>query len=382
MKRLCAIAVCLLLLALQTGCWDEKNPQDVNYVTVLGVDYSDEQKFTIYIQLMDFSSVAKQSEGGGKPTQPTSAWIGRASGGSVLIALSKLEEATQQVTSLDHMMAVVYSESALSRLRETMDTINRFRSVRYNAWIFASSSPLDKLFEVESFFNLSPLATLLYQPQESYRQSSVIPPLTLSEFMSKYREPAGSSFIPSITLTKSHWSKKNKPEDVYTINGAYFTQHGRYSGFFSPKKLEGQKWMIRRLKHYSMPIRKENKLLAVVSVISNKPKVSVRFASGKPLFLIETNIRGVVDEQNVVSSEQEIERLLSAAIRQEIRTTFLEGIGRKTDLLDLEHTLYRKKVGQWKKLVSREPFFLEPDSLEAVKVNVNIVHFGKMKLRR
>ncbi|WJH36571.1 hypothetical protein N6H14_12930 [Paenibacillus sp. CC-CFT747] len=76
-KRLLLLLSSLCLL-LQTGCWDQTHPQDVVYVTALGVDY-DGKMFRVFTQVMDFSSVAKMGEGG-KPNQEVPAWIGTAQG--------------------------------------------------------------------------------------------------------------------------------------------------------------------------------------------------------------------------------------------------------------------------------------------------------------
>ncbi|WJH36570.1 hypothetical protein N6H14_12925 [Paenibacillus sp. CC-CFT747] len=61
-------------------------------------------------------------------------------------------------------------------LNPILDAVNRLRAVRYTTWVYATRIPVEKLLTVKGFFNLSPLSTLLYQPEESYRQNSFIPP--------------------------------------------------------------------------------------------------------------------------------------------------------------------------------------------------------------
>nr|MDH3164158.1 hypothetical protein [Bacillus licheniformis] len=50
--------VALFLLLTLTGCWSRYEVQNMNYATAVGIDYVDGQ-YTMYLQLLDFSTVAK-----------------------------------------------------------------------------------------------------------------------------------------------------------------------------------------------------------------------------------------------------------------------------------------------------------------------------------
>ena len=57
MKRILMLLSMLSLLL--SGCWDNKEVQDINYITALGIDYKD-NKYIIYVQMLDFATIAKQ----------------------------------------------------------------------------------------------------------------------------------------------------------------------------------------------------------------------------------------------------------------------------------------------------------------------------------
>ena len=93
MLRLAKAAIALLLVPLMTtGCWDIKHVQDINYVAAIGVEYA-EGKYDVYVQMLDFSSVAKMETG--KPTAPVPVWIGKGSGDSPIHALDDLYQSSQ-----------------------------------------------------------------------------------------------------------------------------------------------------------------------------------------------------------------------------------------------------------------------------------------------
>nr|WGE04790.1 hypothetical protein P5640_19930 [Bacillus subtilis] len=60
--------VALFLLLTLTYCWSRYEVQNMNYATAVGIDYVDDQ-YTLYVQLLDFSTVAKL-EGQQKAEQP------------------------------------------------------------------------------------------------------------------------------------------------------------------------------------------------------------------------------------------------------------------------------------------------------------------------
>ena len=64
MKRILMLLSMLSLLL--SGCWDNKEVQDINYITALGIDYKD-NKYIIYVQMLDFATIAKQESS--KPTE-------------------------------------------------------------------------------------------------------------------------------------------------------------------------------------------------------------------------------------------------------------------------------------------------------------------------
>ncbi|WNQ11901.1 Ger(x)C family spore germination protein [Paenibacillus aurantius] len=368
-------SLCLLLL---TGCWDETHPQDVVYVTALGIDY-DGKAFRIFTQVMDFSSVAKMGEGG-KPNQEVPAWIGTAQGESVQQALNNLELSTQQVTSLEHLMTVICTDKALPRLDSILDAINRIRAVRYTTWVYATRIPIEKLLTVKGFFNLSPLSTLLYQPEESYRQSSFIPPREMMRFVSRYREPAGSAYLPSITLTRSHWRKQDKKETVYTLDGAYFLQHGKPAGYFSRNELRGFRWLTPEFKSSPLHLKKENHRLAEMMITGMKAQYKVEVSGGKPRYSLYLKATGRVDEIDPGVSEQDVVEEVRSQIVSQIRDTYRIGAERGVDVLNLEEKLYRSNNKLWKQVTSSGPYSPKAEELGEIRVDVHILHYGRFKL--
>ncbi|CAG7627748.1 Ger(x)C family spore germination protein [Paenibacillus allorhizosphaerae] len=378
MFRLWKSAVALLLVPLlMTGCWDIKHVQDINYVAAIGIDYAD-GKYHVYVQMLDFSSVAKMETG--KPTAPVPVWIGKGSGDNPLHALDDLYQTSQLRIFYGQVNAVVVSESLIKKgIDDFEEMLRRHFELRYTPWVFGSSMPIDQLFAVTAFFNLSPLITLLHQPRESYKQNSVIAPISMREFYASYREPGKTTQLPSLTITDQYWKRDKKAQDVLQISGIYVLQNKKFKGWIEKNRIPGLRWVDPRTRRAPLIIQAEGK--AQVGIALESPKVEITFHTTNDLvtYGIEVMFEGQILYNTKSYPEAMIEQEAAERVRMEIVQTYQEGLKDKADLLQLEHALYRKKNREWKKLHERNGITLKPDSLKDVRVTVKLNNSGKIK---
>ena len=80
-----------------SGCWDNKEVQDINYITALGIDYKD-NKYIIYVQMLDFATIAEAK----KPNRKAPIWVGRGTGTTLTEALIDLYTSSQRRVSWGH----------------------------------------------------------------------------------------------------------------------------------------------------------------------------------------------------------------------------------------------------------------------------------------
>ena len=149
--------VALFLLLTLTGCWSRYEVQNMNYATAVGIDYVDGQ-YTLYVQLLDFSTVAKL-EGQQKAEQPP-VWVGKGEGSSFTEAANDLYSTSQQRLNLGQISAILFSERLMkeNKVGEVLELINRYREIRYLAWLFSTREPHEEILLATPFFRFSPNA--------------------------------------------------------------------------------------------------------------------------------------------------------------------------------------------------------------------------------
>ncbi|MCD9021791.1 Ger(x)C family spore germination protein [Cohnella silvisoli] len=381
MKRFLMGLISLLFALILTSCWDIKSLQDVNYFTGIGIDYKN-NKYQIYIQQLNFSSVAKTE--GGKLSTPAEVWVGHAEGESISQAVIELYQTTQQTVFWGHLSSIILSEDVLKHgnLLAVFDALMRSPEIRYTPWIYGSKKDMRELLTTKPFFNLSPLNSILYSPETNYNQRPIITPMRTSQFIRDLREPGKMVFLPSLSISDGTWTANKKPDPKLEVDGVFAMHDDSFKSWVDYKDLTGLRWFKNRTLTSRIFLRKNNSNVATLKIAKPKSKIRINISNGEPVFNIEVSAAAILLELWTQTSEKELENLANKLIAEEIRSTFQNGMKRQIDLLRLEHVLYRKKFKLWKKLTSNGKVALHPIKLGEVTVKIKVVQSGMYKLKR
>ncbi|MCD1259174.1 Ger(x)C family spore germination protein [Paenibacillus athensensis] len=367
----------LLLPFFLTGCWSKYEVQNMNYVTAVGIDYADGQ-YIIYAQLLDFSTVAKL-EGQQKAEQPP-VWIGRGKGISFTEAGNDLYSTSQQRLNWGQISAILFSERLLKerKVGEVLELIDRYREIRYLAWVFSTRDPLDEVLIATPFFRLSPKASILHNPEQNYRQRSILAPIRLQKFVMDSNEKAKTSYIPELSVRKDQWKENQKPHEMLRYSGIQIYDKDKYYARMSLEEIKGLPWLNKHTIRLPVDLFSDNKLVAVL--VAEKPEYDVkpRVKYDKAYFDISVKVKAGVNELHADVTEQELTQLAQKEIEHQIRQTFQTAFEKRIDIYNLGESLFRRNPYAWKRIASGT--VLNKDSLRTINVNVQIVYPGRYKL--
>ncbi|EGG37289.1 Ger(x)C family spore germination protein [Paenibacillus sp. HGF5] len=375
MKRVW-ILVCLTSLLL-TGCWDNKEVQDINYITALGVDYKDE-KYIIYVQMLDFATIAKQESG--KQTEQAPIWIGRGTGSTLTEALIDLYTSSQQRVSWGHVTALVLTEAVLKpeQLSQVFDLTNRSQEIRYTKWVYGTKDKMEDLFTVSPFFQLSPLHSLLHEPRDSYVQFSFIRPIQFVNFIRLYREKAATVMLPSLHISTQNWSENLKQHPILEVNGGFLIKNKELMGWLPRSDLLGTRWLASNNTHAAVVVQANGE--AVGSIRLEKPQSTIEVIR-KPddaSYRIKLNVIGTVQNVYKQVGIKEMKRSTEDTLRKELQNTFRKAALIHADPYELCLQLYRVDPILWKKLAEEKKDIYDETALE-IDVDVNIRYWGQRK---
>lgn len=367
----------LLLPFFLTGCWSKYEVQNMNYVSAVGIDYADGQ-YIIYAQLLDFSTVAKL-EGQQKAEQPPVS-IGRGKGISFTEAANDLYSTSQQRVNWGQISAILFSERLLKerKVGEVLELIDRYREIRYLAWVFSTRDPLDEVLIATPFLRLSPKASILHNPEQNYRQRSILAPIRLQKFVMDSNEKAKTSYIPELSVRKDQWKENQKPHELLRYSGIQIYDKDNYYARMSLEEIKGLPWLNKHTVRMPLNLFTDNKLVAVL--VAEKPEYDVKpwVKYDKAYFDISVKVKAGVNELHADVTEQELTQLAQKEIEHQIRHTFQSAFEKRIDIYNLGESLYRRNPKAWKRIASGT--VLNKDSLRTINVNVQIVYPGRYKL--
>ncbi|MBT2664923.1 Ger(x)C family spore germination protein [Bacillus sp. ISL-4] len=378
MFRICKILLTIPLFLLLSGCWDEKTIQDFHYITAIGIDFKDGD-YIVYTQLVDFAAVAKTEA---KPSQNPPVYVGKQKGSSISIAVNNLMHNTQQALYIGHVSTFVISENVLKQQSaEIVDYIYRNQLLRYSANIFATKSSMDDLFSINGYFNLSPLYTTLFLPEDVYRNRSYIEPITVQRYYSNQREKASTTILPSISWNDKVWKEKDEKRKSIYMDGAYVIYYKVSQPWFSEKELNGIRWLTKRTNKTPVNINM-NKQDIYASFSHPHHQIKPVLKDGKYKFDIDVDVSGKILGLDTQMDITKIKRKFESQIKKEIQSTFMTGIQKNADPLNLGKILYIKETKYWQKNHLNEPKdYLDKDSLHDINVKVHILNTGGLEAK-
>lgn len=378
------IVFALLLLGqflLLTGCWDIKEIQSMVYVNAIGIDYDDE-RFTVYAQVTDFASVAKQESGAPVGAQ---VWVGEGIGPTINDAFFDLYQTSQLRIYWGHMTAIVLGQSIFknNKLQNVFDLMERYHEIRANVWIYSTDDPMEEIMGSLSFFKRSAVYTILHEPVETYKQSSALPPLYLFRFMSDYTERGKTVHIPNVKLFKHRWSVDGQSFPLLGVNGSNIVQRGVYKGFLDMMSLTGYRWFVKEFSRGDLTVYKDGKIVAELILTNVESKIKPIIQDGEPKFNVKIRVKGRTNELHTTISEKELESLARQEIIKEIQHSFQKGLSIQADVLNLGYVLYRYDSKNWYMLYGKDEhrFPLSENAIANLNVKVNLMSSGKLRFR-
>ncbi len=375
MKRVLMLLSMLSLLL--SGCWDHKEVQDINYITALGIDYKD-NKYIIYVQMLDFATIAKQESS--KPTEKAPIWVGRGTGTTLTEALIDLYTSSQQRVSWGHVTALVLTESVLQpkQLSQVFDLTNRSQEIRYTKWLYGTKDKMEDLFTVSPFFQLSPLHSLLHEPRESYVQFSFIRPIQFVNFIRLYREKAATVILPSLHISTQNWSENLKQHPILEVNGGFLIKNKELMGWLKRSDLLGTRWLASANTHAAVIVKADGEAIGSIRLENPHSSIEVIRRPDNASYRIKLNVTGTVQTIYKKVGINEMKRLTEETLRKEMHNTFHKAALIQADPYELCLQLYRTDPKLWKKLVEQKKEINDETPLE-LEVDVNLRYWGQRK---
>ncbi|AGE22164.1 MULTISPECIES: Ger(x)C family spore germination protein [Geobacillus] len=375
-KRLFALLFAVVLLS---GCWGVRNIDHLLYIHSIGIDYKD-GKMVLYVQLINFSGLAKVEAGGTREQATVS--VGKATGETFDLAAHNLYRSIQQMVSWGHVKSLVFTKRALRPdvIRNVIDLLNRYNEIRHTIWVYATDTSLEKLFQSTPLLLASSYYSFLSNPEELFRQSSFIRPIRLNRFIAHIDEPAMTTRLPYLSLAKKEWTEDKKNKPMLVLKGACFLHNYKLQGCARISEVKGIRWVEQDIRRTPLALKKKGKTAATLIIREPHAEWAMKREGGADRIQLRVRAVGTIIEQNEPLSWPQLVRLSKEAIEQEIRGTYQWGAARGIDTLNISDVLYRNNLSEWRRLSVNGTVPLDDGILPSISVDLAISAGGKEKI--
>lgn len=367
-----------IFLIFCTGCWDINEPDRMDYVYALGIDQQDGEVI-IYMQIVSLSSLGTPDVA---PETDNAVVIAKAKGDTLTQAAHNIYQSAQQRVYLGHNTTVILTEEALKHrhLSEAIDLVNRFPETRYRMNMFATTDSLEKLLEVKTLFQGTPILTRITDLENIHEQSSRIKNMSLREIIIGLNEPTYEIALPTIGLVENTWQTEDEKLNMIKDLGVALVTRDDFKGFILNDDAKGIRWTENAPRSNVTIFNHEDEPIGDLIVIKPKHKYTFQKNGATAKFQLDVTAKTMINELMVDTTEEEIIDLLEEQIEDEIIHTYKVALDKQNDIYRLSEIVYRQDLKFWRQLQQRGVIPLDEQSL-TVNVEIELIDSSIDKAR-
>ncbi|WP_342598535.1 Ger(x)C family spore germination protein [Psychrobacillus sp. FSL H8-0483] len=375
MKRIKMI-ILFILMTFISGCWDVTEPERMLYIYGVGVDYKD-NKYEVYAQIVNFANIAKSEQPNLELNQIE---VGHGSGKTIDDAIFSLYRSMDLKLFWGHFSYLIFSEEVLKNgnANPVINGFIRYRETRYQTWVYTTTDPIKDVLLLTPIFNKAMTLSKISDPENSYKQDSLVEPIDLRELIIMLNEPNYEVKIPLITI-KENWETEKELDKAASILGVGVISPTDFKGFIQGDKIRGLQWMTEETVRSELTFKIDPHEESYMTVILDDLDVKVKpiVTRDNVNFDIDIRVNVLVSEFQGKITPEEIRKGVIKQVKKEIEDTYKEGLKNEIDIYRLSEYVYRQKVETWKEQQTDGKVRLSEDSINDLNVVVGKIYSGR-----
>lgn len=349
------------------------------YAQGIGLDYKN-GKFTVYIQLMNLSLLAKSESSGGNGSEMKSE-IGQSSGATIEDAIANLYKTSQRRIHWGHLNYIFVSKKAIEKkgLQDIIDLLDRYFETHYRMWIYSTNEHLPDVMNTDPPINMSSYLSRISDPEAAFEQYSYIQSLDMREVLISHFEPPHEIVVPNVGYNKSNWKGEKESRHIGVINGLSIIADNQLKGSILNSDANGYRWLEKKFKRTAISVQTKDIGSVGLTIVKRKVKIEPIIKNGEVQFDIQIKARAVINKLNKNTPTSELRKEAEKRIEQEVFHTYLKGLEYNSDIYRLSYELYKRDLSVWRKLEQEGRIPLKEESIRKIDVEVMIKDGGKQR---
>lgn len=377
MRRI-ALMLAVIIMLLQTGCWNAREINELAFVLGIGLDKAgDGFKITAQIAKPSTHSKTPSGESTGKNGKPF--WVITSTGKTIFEAIRNMASTSSRRIFWSHITIIILSEKlARSNTLEIFDFFSRNPELRLRTLIAVTPDEAGKMLEVVPMMEKDP-ALLLEKIINNKSLAGKSYGIMLKDFLEDYLDPNVGPVTSRIIFEKS------KSEPILKISGAYVFNGNKLAGPLNEEETRGLLWMKNKMNDSIMVVNcPYDSLPVTLEIKKSKSTFKSRLNNGKPYFTIEIEATAGLTEQGCLTNFNnpvKLDRLKNAvkeAIEKDIQSSISKAKEFDVDFPGLSRVLHRQHKDIWHKISGNWNEIFKDTEVKMV-VNIDIPNMSLAK---
>lgn len=364
------------LLAINTGCWDRKEVNDIGFVMATGLDLTEKGMIKATIQVAVPSPSSQAS--GGTSKEADRFFLISAVGKNGSEIQQRLQQKLSRTLLFSHRSLILIGESVAKKgLNDVLDMFTRNPRNRLKTYMLVvKGSEAGDLLKVQYPYELAPAEAL--KEMETLKGEGVT--ATLRDYLIDSASEGTSPAIGVLEPTVFFSTAQKGEAQLFRIRGAAVFKSGKLAGYLNNEDTHEFLWFKYSKKTDKVFADLPERLGNVGYVFKSRDtKISVETKGEELKFhivlkgkgsLLENNSRLDISKPNNLkliekALEDRILRDMEAFLRK-IQTEY------KADIVGFGQHLQRKNPKKWRKIANKwDRHFAEAEMTVSVRLNIN-----------
>jgi spore germination protein KC len=384
MNRVLRLFGCLVIVSLLSGCWDQRELNQVSIVTGMAVDKGKTKKFRLTVEVLIPAELSPK-----KGVGNTASVVMSLEGNTISELGQKMNIGLTRKLIYSHMRTVVISEKiAREGLLDFFEYMERNREIRndFNVVIAKKVSAANVL---QVTFPVRKVSTLKLHDQlnMAMKEWGSDPKVRLRDIISALTSEGRQPIMEVVSIAGSprkgklvENNKTVKPDALVKIINVGVFKGEKLIGYISSEDARNYLWTQGKLQETSLTVPCGKKKFFIIRVFHSSTHIQAKYQKGRPVIDVNLNVESRLDGiqchqdldnlKTYKSLQQKIDQYIQKDVTKTIQTVQkkykVDIFGFGEDMMRQDYQEYKKVKGKWDEEFSR------------AKINVHV----KAKLRR
>lgn len=370
MKRKWSVLLLMILVTvLLSSCWSRKELTDLAIVSAMGVDKTEDGRYTVTLQIINPGNVAGGMQGGGGGTQSPPVTIYWDSGDNLVEASRRASSRISRRVYYAHTNLLVIGEKLAREdgMNVLIDAFDRDPDFRATAtMVIANHTSAADLVKTLTPVDKIPANKVLKTLEFTQKKWGENIKVSLQDVMMGLESPGGKAVVGGFRMVGDHKQgrtlenlQESAPEVTLRASGIAVLKQGKLVDWLYGKTARGTVWILDKIQGTDINIDWGGRKEAIAyQTVRQKTSVSAQIKNGQPHISVHTRVEGDIGEMEVpvdITNPNVIAKI-EQSVRKEIKKELKMAIERaqkdKTDFLGFGEVIHSSRPKEWKKIKS------------------------------